>query len=97
MQKTALPSKKIPRNCLFHFSLRSGWREERFRRRVGGILLILSPLILTFCCQLITLRSLQETVLWFGSHPGPVFSPRAFFFWRSLPFCWPLAARSGRY
>lgn len=73
MQKTALPSKKIPRNCLFHFSLRSGWREERFRRRVGGILLILSPLILTFCCQLITLRSLQETVLWFGSHPGPVF------------------------
>lgn len=49
------------------------WREERFHRRVGGILLLLSPVILTFCCQLITLRSLDKTFLWFGSHPGPVF------------------------
>jgi phosphoglycerol transferase MdoB-like AlkP superfamily enzyme len=44
------------------------WRRARLRRKLGGLLLLFSPLILTFCCQLITLRSLEKTVFWFGEH-----------------------------
>ncbi len=44
------------------------WREPQFRRRLGGILLVSTPLLLTFCCQLITLRSLGETFVWLGGH-----------------------------
>lgn len=55
----------LPPFCLF--------REERFRRRLGGALLLLSPLLLTFCCQLITLRSLDKTLLWFGARPFSAF------------------------
>lgn len=49
----------------------SFWRKERSRRRLGGVLLLLSPLLLTFCCQLITLRSLEKTFAWFALHPLP--------------------------
>lgn len=51
-----------------YLSLLKLWRKARFRRRLGGVLLLLSPLLLTFCCQLITLRSLEKTLLWFGGH-----------------------------
>jgi len=42
--------------------------QERFRRRLGGILLLCSPLLLTFCCQLITLRTPIDALAWLGSH-----------------------------
>lgn len=44
------------------------WRGSRRRRRLGGVLLIASPLLLTFSCQLITLRSPEKTLFWFGGH-----------------------------
>lgn len=44
--------------------------QPRTRRRLGGVLLLLSPLLLTFCCQWITLRSLGKTFVWFGGHPA---------------------------
>ncbi len=44
------------------------WRGPQFRRRLGGLLLLLSPLLLTFCCQLITLRSVDRTFSWFWNH-----------------------------
>lgn len=43
-------------------------QSSRLRRRVGGVLLLCAPLILTFCCQLITLRSLEKTFSWLGEH-----------------------------
>ncbi len=59
-------------------------RKERFRRRLGGILLLLSPLLLTFCCQLITLRSLDKTLLWFGDHPLSAFLTAGLLFFTEL-------------
>lgn len=47
--------------------------EAQVRRRLGGVLLLGSPLLLTFCCQLITLRSLEKTLIWVGSHGAAVF------------------------
>ncbi|MCI9264950.1 MAG: LTA synthase family protein [Oscillospiraceae bacterium] len=44
--------------------------DQKVRRRLGGILLVCSPLLLTFCCQLITLRSFEKSLLWFSGH-GP--------------------------
>lgn len=73
MQKAALYPKQAPRDTPSRLPLPPVWREKRFRRRVGGILLALSPVLLTFLCQLITLRSLEQTFLWFGSHPMAVF------------------------
>lgn len=51
-----------------HLSVLMFWRDAQLRRRLGGILLLLSPLLLTFCCQLITLRSFEKTLFWFGAH-----------------------------
>ena len=50
------------------FPLPKAWRTPQFRRRLGGALLLCSPLVLLFCCQLVTLRSLDKTLLWFGGH-----------------------------
>lgn len=50
------------------FSLPKFRWNDRLRRRVGGVLLLCAPLILTFCCQLITLRSLEKTTAWIGGH-----------------------------
>lgn len=48
--------------------LPSSWQVSKLRRRLGGALLLCAPVLLTFCCQLITLRSLEKTVFWFGGH-----------------------------
>lgn len=43
-------------------------KGSRVRRRLGGALLLASPLLLTLCCQLITLRSGEKTLAWFTGH-----------------------------
>lgn len=43
-------------------------KEEKVRRRLGGILLVCSPLALVFCCQTITLRSPGRALAWLGGH-----------------------------
>lgn len=48
--------------------LPQSWHLSKLRRRLGGLLLLCAPVVLTFCCQLITLRSLEKAVLWFGGH-----------------------------
>lgn len=44
------------------------WQLSKLCRRLGGALLLCAPVLLTFCCQLITLRSLEKTFSWFGGH-----------------------------
>lgn len=66
--------------------LPKSWRGPQLYHRLRGALLLCSPLLLTFCCQLITLRGLDKTLTWFGGHMPAALLTAALLFLAELAF-----------